>query len=524
MASPDGAQPGYNINPGEGMATFFGFYIALVLIMGLWSRHVARRVHFGDIQNRLRRFNQLMGFARLMIPTWFGVGIYLLGWKTLVMQGFAQTPLGGLRLDTPGILIGSLPAFLAWMGLWWAQYPADFALREQNLLIQLNESLPVHQPPGFWSYFGVNFRLQLLFSIAPILVLLALRDILGLVLPPIFHQISWLRDQQSLIEATISVPSAGAILLLGPEILRRVLDTEPLPDSPLRRRLEDLCRQHNVGFHEVLLWKTRHQMGNAAVMGFVPRFRYFLMSDLLLETMSDEQIEAVFAHEIGHIKHKHLFWLLASVAGLMLGMAGPGSIIVDAMEHLHQHMWLPETLQMIILMGGGLAIFALFFGYVSRKFERQADVFAARTLQAAYDAAISASALSATGTEGASAVAVFPRLAFAPPHQTAEQSFVGRYGAQIFCSALERVATVNNIPIAARSWCHGSIARRMRFLFDLGRDPRRTFVFDSFMSKLYISLILILCLFGAWTMVNLYSDKTFSNVSTSANAAIQIQR
>ena len=201
---------------GLGFLCFAAVYALLVLVMGLWSRHVARRVHFGDIQHRLQRFNQVMYLARLMVPAWFGFGIYVLGWKTLVNRGFAQTPISQLEMDVPGLLIGSLPAFLAWMGLWWAQYPADFALREQNLLIQLNESLPVHAPPGFWAYFGVNFRLQLLFSIAPVLALMLLRDILGVILPPIFHQIPWLRDQQALIEGCISLPSAGADPAAGP--------------------------------------------------------------------------------------------------------------------------------------------------------------------------------------------------------------------------------------------------------------------------------------------------------------------
>jgi len=35
--------------------------------------------------------------------------------------------------------------------------------------------------------------------------------------------------------------AAALVFLFAPEILRRVLHTEPLPNSPLRRRLEALC-------------------------------------------------------------------------------------------------------------------------------------------------------------------------------------------------------------------------------------------------------------------------------------------
>jgi hypothetical protein len=63
------------------------------------------------------------------------------------------------------------------------------------------------------------------------------------------------------------------------------------------------------------------------------------------------------------------------------------------------------------------------------------------------------------------------------------------------------VAAVNNIPIAARSWCHGSIAKRMRFLEFLSRDSRRTVKFDRFMQWLYLVLAASLLVFGIWTML-----------------------
>ena len=56
-----------------------------------------------------------------------------------------------------------------------------------------------------------------------------------------------------------------------------------------------------------------NNMGNAAVMGLFPQVRYILLSDLLLETMTDEQVEAVFAHEVGHIVHRHMAWYVVLI-------------------------------------------------------------------------------------------------------------------------------------------------------------------------------------------------------------------
>ncbi len=73
--------------------------------------------------------------------------------------------------------------------------------------------------------------------------------------------------------------------------------------------------------------------------------------------------------------------------------------------------------------------------------------------------------------------------------QTPDKSFVGQYGATLFASALRRVASVNNIPVAARSWCHGSIARRMQYLHSLSENPRHTVRFDRAMMGLYGSIL-----------------------------------
>lgn len=471
------------LGPAASIALFLGVYLVLVLLLRGWAIALARGAHRDSLKRRLHRFNLAVAVARMMVPVWFGVAVFILGWKTMVDAALAHMALGRFHLDGPGLILGSLPALLAWMSLWWAQFPADQALREHNMVIQLEQGLPTHPPPGFWAYVGVNLRLQLLFAIAPALLLILLRDVLSIALPPLLNQIDWLRHRPTWMEGIISLPSFVLILVLGPEILRRVLQTESMPDCPLRRRLEWTCRQNRIGFRKVLTWRTRHQMGNAAVMGFIPQVRYILLSDLLLETMSDQQIEAVFAHEVGHVKHRHLWWLLLTMAAMLLAFAGPGQLAVDALVRLHQRVWLPQSLQLSVLLAGGMGVFALVFGYISRRFERQADVFAARTMQNL--AAVLTGAYDDAG----------------PSLRSVAKSHVGRRGAQIFCSALERVASVNNIPIAARSWCHGSIARRMRFVQELSEHPARTVRFDRSMARLYLALTLGLCLFAGWTML-----------------------
>ena len=152
---------------------FFSFYAALVLMLGLWSRALARRVAADNFHRSLRLFNKVMFGARVMIPVWFTIGVWGLGWGSLVNVFGA-----GLYRSAPGMLIGTLPAFATWMGLWWSQYPAERALREQNLLVELDNDMPLYRPPAFRSYFFSNFRLQVLFTLIPVAMIVLARDLL----------------------------------------------------------------------------------------------------------------------------------------------------------------------------------------------------------------------------------------------------------------------------------------------------------------------------------------------------------
>jgi STE24 endopeptidase len=277
-----------------------------------------------------------------------------------------------------------------------------------------------------------------------------------------------------------------------------VLSTTKLPDSPLRRRLERICAQNKLRYREILLWHTDNHMSNAAVMGVLPRWRYILLSDLLLETMSDEQIEAVFAHEVGHIVHRHMSWYAVFFVALMLAIAGPGEYLARQIGSLDLPRWLPDELITTLFAA---ACFVLGFGFVSRRFERQADVFAARMVELTRPNPV------ALGLE-----------TIETPRRPMDWH-VGEYGATVFSSALRRVAIINNIPLVrtqpsgvtlrarlshwmdcsidlVHNWMHGSIPARMQYVQSLSADPARTARFDRVMFRVY-ALLLLTTIVGA---------------------------
>jgi STE24 endopeptidase len=444
-------------------------YIVLILATAALIRRLADRVDGTNFNNSLKLYNRIMGAARLLVPAWFFVGTNFLGWGPLINGEFARLGLHPARYDTPGLLIGCLPAVLTWVALWWAQYPADICFREQGLLSQLDAGLPIHRPPSLRSYFKINLRLQLFFTIGPVLALVLLRDLLAAGLRPLGLD----EEKSAVIQLSISLITAAIVLIFAPELLRRLIQTEPMPAGVIREKLESICRRHNIRYKDVLLWRTDNNMGNAAVMGLIPQVRYILMSDLLLETMTDDQIEAVFAHEVGHVIHRHMLWFAVFFGTMMLAIVGMSGPLDDLLSRWFPSIAVESTWSSAIdLIGGVLTMAGLFalFLYLSRRFERQADVFAARWLE-----------------EGG--------------------SHVGLRGATIFSSALEQVARINCIPVTAWSWCHGSIANRIEYLHDLSEHPDRTLRFDRFMAWLYGILIVALCGSGACAIVALATQK-----------------
>jgi Zn-dependent protease with chaperone function len=457
------------------LLVFLGGYAIAIAVMAYWARTVARRLPICYPT----RFNRGISWMRYFIVAWFAVGMFTLHWPIAVMAVLG--PVGRWPVDSPTALVGTLPALIAWIALIGVQYPVDRAMRELNVPVELETDRPIHAPPTIWSYLSANLRLEVLFTLVPVAMILILRDLGSLAVTSSGRFQPGSTAEQA-ADAAVSLLSAGAIFLMAPVILRHVLQTRPLADSPLRQRLEAMCKNAGLGYREILLWHTDNHMGNAAVMGVLPMVRYILLSDLLLETMSDRQIEAVFAHELGHVAHKHLTWQGVFVVILMLALIGPGKWVGD-LSSAHLPTWMSDALPVIEGIGGLL----LLFGVLSRFFERQADVYAARTIESINQAVPDQTPLVETGRT--------PRK----PRRSA--SHVGEYGATVFGSALYRVAVINNISVASRNLTHGSIADRIEYLRVLSTDPARTRRFDRFMVWVYVTLIVGLATCGIWSAV-----------------------
>ncbi|MBN2231641.1 MAG: M48 family metalloprotease [Deltaproteobacteria bacterium] len=241
-------------------------------------------------------------------------------------------------------------------------------------------------PASPWEY----CRRKALFAggiIAPWLVLLLLTDLLEAVFPALMPRL--------LAAPWWNIALFGCFMLLlalsAPPLTIRLWGCRPLPEGPIRRRIADLCRREGIGYRKIMLWPgTDGRMATAAVMGPLAWARYLLVTPELLELLTPDEVEAVMAHEIGHVRHRHLLiYMLFFLSLFLLNYAFLdlfiGWLLTAAPIHrlLHaaggQQTSVLSLLTMIPLLVIYLVYFRYIFGFFLRHFERQADlhVFAA---------------------------------------------------------------------------------------------------------------------------------------------------
>ena len=183
----------------------------------------------------------------------------------------------------------------------------------------------------------------------------------------------------------LSAPFIILILIATPLIMKYTWQCKPIDDPLLAGKLENVCRKANFRQAGLLTWTIMHDVLNAAIIGILPRFRYVLFSQSLLRTLSDDELAAILAHEIGHSKHKHLILYPLVIAGMFCCMAYAallsdtlsGSILPYAQAYLE---WPMRSLSVLAIFIPALLAAALYFrlvvGLFSRLFERQADLYA----------------------------------------------------------------------------------------------------------------------------------------------------
>ncbi|MBX3396104.1 MAG: M48 family metalloprotease [Phycisphaerae bacterium] len=337
-----------------------------------------------------------------------------------------------------------------------------------DAVIALRDSALSRSTPriGLPAHLSDKFRHQVLILAAPMCIILVAKFLIHeygprlVTLPPD----ALMRD--IILNSALGLVSV-LVLVVSPWLLRYTWSTEPLPNGPLRDRFEKICKRIGLRYREILLWHTHGATVNAAVMGFVAPLRFILVSDALLESMDDEEIEAVFAHEAGHVQHWHLpFFGVFTVVSMYV--AGGVMHLLFWIDHLMgERVEIDNAMLQLSALTSLLLMWLFGFAWLSRKFERQADLYGVRCITPDIESCVPA----------------------CPVHGKVARRGICVAAANLFGRTLARIADLNGIPRDAPSWRHGSIESRCRLIETFVADEGALRQFDRKILRIKIGLV-----------------------------------
>ena len=490
-----------------------GLPAGLVLLSLLGVRLSLRRLDRTRRAVWMMRADRLLGFARLAIVLGGGLTVILGGWLP-----WLRTRIGDLVLVDEVLAIA--PTVLGLAGTWAVQHALEVRLRDAIRLRRLDEGRPIWPTPGRGGYVLGQVRLQLGLLGVPILAVLGvseaarrLAEAAGDAVP------DWTADAASLVAAAI-------IFAIAPLLMRLVLPIHPMPPGSVREDLSRMAAATGVRVSDIMLWPTHGTLVNAAVIGVLPWLRYVLLTDAMLEEVPRPALRAVFAHELAHVRHRHVPWLVATVAG-MVSLFGAAAAVPAVALAADGHDPAGDLIGWTAIGGGavGLLVAGIAFGWVSRRYERQADTFAVQTMSrepawAAPDhdapggpqvpaiAAVRPPAVLTVGDLRVDGDAEEPAAAaddggVAAAAEADASPRVRPDAVLAMTAALAATARLNGVDPERSSWRHGSIAWRQRHLAGLVGRPVDGLDIDRLMRRLKLAAIgLLLAGVGATAAVD----------------------
>ncbi len=191
----------------------------------------------------------------------------------------------------------------------------------------------------------------------------------------------WLWDWGAVIAIQLVLSVLAPVLILP--LFNKLT---PLPEGGLRDGLLNLAKRTHFGARSIQLMdgSRRSRHSNAFFTGF-GRFRKIVLFDTLVEQLSESEVEAVVAHEIGHYRKGHIpkmlvFSAISLLAGFYL------LAVLSRQEWFYRAFGFASgNIAPAFLLFGLLAGTAGFWigplvHWWSRRYEYQADAFAAKAM------------------------------------------------------------------------------------------------------------------------------------------------
>lgn len=356
---PPSETPGFSVP--ESLALFFGLFAAYAGLSRVLFRRLEERIPTGSFHHLDPLFHRTVTRLSILAIILFAVDIYLLNLVEIVRQA----PYISMVPTLQALIF--IAVFIAHLAVMWS---AAFDAYQGLYGTRLKRS----------SYTTSNIAVSLP-VLLPWIVLSGCADLIRLL--PFEAPKRLLSTPEG--EVIYFFLFLVVVSVIGPLMIQKFWGCKPLPEGIHRSRIEALCRRADLAYADILSWPIfEGRMITAGVMGLVRRYRYILVTDALLSLLKPEEVDAVIAHEIGHVKRNHILFYLFFFVGYMLFSYAIFDLMLYAIiytEPLYRfviesglsHTTVASTLITLMTVIVFLVYFRYIFGYFMRNFERQAD-------------------------------------------------------------------------------------------------------------------------------------------------------
>ncbi len=405
--------------------------LACIVLFHAWSVWCAGKLDKTGSYRWVLRAQRGMHAARLGVIGIVAYAVLAQRWDQIVRLSMGDW----ILLDE---LVIAGPALLAIVATWWSIEPLERRVREASLVRELDEGKNFVPAMSRRMWVWTQVRHQVMLMAVPLVCLVVVGECVTRL--PLWMW-DWSKQWEGgrdlarwLLRWNEPLQWVGAVgvLMMAPGLVRRVWDTVPLSVPGLRELIDGMCRRYGVRVGGPWVWRTHGQVANAAILGFVWPFRSMLLTDGLLEALTPREVEFVVAHEIAHVRERHMLWLAIAMLGTVFAS---GWVVEVGMRMMVAKGAVAGPSMALMFAGAGVSILIglLVFGWVSRRFEWHADAFAIAHL---------ARAARGASASGASQIA-------AADAETAR-------------STLRAIAAFNGMNEEAFTFRHGSIRERLR--------------------------------------------------------------
>lgn len=162
----------------------------------------------------------------------------------------------------------------------------------------------------------------------------------------------------------------------------------PMEEGSLKQRIQSLLKRCGFSSNGIFIMdgSRRSGHGNAYFTGLGNNKR-IVFFDTLIESLDEEELEAVLAHELGHFKRKHVIKMLAASSVMtLISFAILGWLINQAWFFDGLGVSVHSNAAALVLFMLVSPVFTVFMqpisAYFQRKFEFEADEFATHNAKA----------------------------------------------------------------------------------------------------------------------------------------------